>query len=396
MNWNINNEKCIRTREEDYINLNPIQRAGVLTADARKALISYGDGYSTCDLCLRPFRLDKIQKPPIGEFYSELAEWLNMDVVRVFPGARRCFQAVALSLLEPGDVVIGSVLTHYTGFLAVEEAGAIMAETPVTSDYMLTPENFVNKIEEIKREKGKDQPKLAFISHVDYLYGNLHPIKDLIKISKEYEIPFLYNGAYTVGVMPINGKDLGADFIVGSGHKSMASPAPTGVLATTEEWAKKILVTTKLKGDVSGRIFGIKETHLLGCTVMGAPLLAMMASFPHVKKRVLNWDEEVKKAQYFIKEFEKIEGSIQIGQRPHKHTLMKIDTSNSFDKIAQTHKKKGFFLYHELNKKKITGILPGATRSFKISTYGLSWKQLDYVLDSFKEIADKYGLNVLK
>lgn len=340
--------------------------------------------------------MDKIQKPPIGEFYSELAEWLNMDVVRVFPGARRCFQAVALSLLEPGDVVIGSVLTHYTGFLAVEEAGAIMAETPVTSDYMLTPENFVNKIEEIKREKGKDQPKLAFISHVDYLYGNLHPIKDLIKISKEYEIPFLYNGAYTVGVMPINGKDLGADFIVGSGHKSMASPAPTGVLATTEEWAKKILVTTKLKGDVSGRIFGIKETHLLGCTVMGAPLLAMMASFPHVKKRVLNWDEEVKKAQYFIKEFEKIEGSIQIGQRPHKHTLMKIDTSNSFDKIAQTHKKKGFFLYHELNKKKITGILPGATRSFKISTYGLSWKQLDYVLDSFKEIADKYGLNVLK
>jgi Sep-tRNA:Cys-tRNA synthetase len=392
LDWDINNKACIRTREEDYINLNPIQRAGILTSDARKAILSYGDGYSTCDLCLKPFRLDKIQKPPIGEFYSELAEWLNMDIVRVFPGARRAFQAIALSLLRPGDTVIGSVLAHYTGFLSIEEAGATIAETKVDSNYLLTPENFINKIEEIKKNKGKDQPKLAFISHVDYLFGNLHPIEELIKISKEYDIPFLYNGAYTIGVMPIDGKNLGADFLVGSGHKSMASPAPTGILATSNEWASKIFSTTKLKGDVSGRQFGIKETHLLGCTVMGAPLLGMMASFPHVKKRVNEWDKEVKKAQYFIEQFEKIKGNRQLGQKPHLHTLMKLDTRDSFDKIAESHKRKGYFLYQELDKKGITGIFPGATRNFKINTYGLSLKQIKYLIDVFWEIADKYGL----
>ncbi|MCX6690958.1 MAG: O-phospho-L-seryl-tRNA:Cys-tRNA synthase, partial [Methanoregula sp.] len=48
----------IRSREEQYINIHPIQAAGRLTTEARKAIISYGDGYSTCDACRKPFRLD--------------------------------------------------------------------------------------------------------------------------------------------------------------------------------------------------------------------------------------------------------------------------------------------------------------------------------------------------
>ena len=35
----------VRSREEQYINIHPIQAAGRLTTEARKALISYGDGY---------------------------------------------------------------------------------------------------------------------------------------------------------------------------------------------------------------------------------------------------------------------------------------------------------------------------------------------------------------
>jgi len=63
----------------------------------------------------------------------------------------------------------------------------------------------------------------------------LSPKSDGLGLAKEYGIPFLYNGAFTVGVMPVDGKNIGADFIVGSGHKSMASVAPSGVLATTDE-----------------------------------------------------------------------------------------------------------------------------------------------------------------
>ena len=65
----------VRTREEEFINIHPIQAAGRLTPEARKAIISYGDGYSTCDYCRKPFRLDKITRPPIEEFHQNLARF---------------------------------------------------------------------------------------------------------------------------------------------------------------------------------------------------------------------------------------------------------------------------------------------------------------------------------
>lgn len=103
----------VRTREVEFINIHPIQAAGRLTPEALKAIISYGDGYSTCDYCRKPFRLDRITRPPIEEFHQDLAGFLNMDQARVVPGARRGFQAVTQSLLEKGDSVIVSALAHY-------------------------------------------------------------------------------------------------------------------------------------------------------------------------------------------------------------------------------------------------------------------------------------------
>ena len=189
----------IRSREEQYINIQPIQAAGRLTTEARKAIISYGDGYSTCDACRKPFRLDKISKPGIAEFHEELAKWLNMDQARVVPGARRGFQAVAGTLVGKGDSVIVSALAHYTEFLAVENAGGVVREVPLNAKNIVTAEATAQKIEEVKAETGK-LPVLVMIDHFDYQFANEHEIAGIGKVAHQYDIPFLYNGAYTVGV----------------------------------------------------------------------------------------------------------------------------------------------------------------------------------------------------
>ena len=384
----------IRSREEEYINIQPIQAAGRLTPEARKALISYGDGYSACDSCRKPFRLDKISKPPIADFHSELASFLNMDTVRVVPGARRGFQAVASSLVHPGDSVIVSALAHYTEFLAVEEAGGIVKEVPVSEGNRITPDAVAEKIEAVMCETGAF-PKLVMIDHFDYQLANEHDVRGISKVAHQYDIPLLYNGAYTVGVMPVDGKKIGADFVVGSGHKSMASPAPSGVLATTEEWADVVFRTTQMVGDVTKRKFGIKEVEMLGCTLMGSTLMGMMASFPAVRERTLHWDEEVKKSNYFIERLLSIEGSKVMSEYPRKHTLSKVDTTGSFDVVAQGHKRRGFFLSDELSKRGIVGEFAGATRTWKLNTYGLSWEKISYLADSFQDIAGKYDLKIV-
>ncbi|MCP8318314.1 MAG: O-phospho-L-seryl-tRNA:Cys-tRNA synthase [Candidatus Methylarchaceae archaeon HK01B] len=383
----------IRAIEELFINIHPIQPGGRLTPEAMKALISYGDGYSTCDWCRKPFRLDKIRRPPIEEFHVKLAEFLGMDQVRVVPGARRGFQAVVSSMIEKGDSVIVSSLAHYTEFLAVEAAKGVVKEVPLNENHVITGENTAKKIEEVKKETGVF-PKLIMMDHFDYMLGNEHDVRGVARVAKDYGIPFMYNGAYTIGVMPVNGREIGADFLVGSGHKSFASPAPSGILATTEEWSDRVFRTTQMVGDVTKRKFGIKEVEMMGCTLMGATLIAMMASFSTIKERVKHWDKEVEKINYFVKEFLKIQGNKVMSEVPRKHTLTKVDTRGSFDKIAQTHKRRGFFFSDELKKRKIVGEFVGATKTWKMNTYGLTWNQIRYLAQALQDIARKYNIDV--
>ncbi|MBN1433054.1 MAG: O-phospho-L-seryl-tRNA:Cys-tRNA synthase [Methanomicrobiaceae archaeon] len=390
--------KCtdsIETREveELFINIDPIQAGGRLTPEAQKAVIAYSDGYSVCDNCLKPFRLDYIRKPPIAQFHEECAKWLKMDQLRVVPGARRGFQAVASSMVSKGDPVVLTSLSHYTEFVSVEQSGGIPVEIPLSENKYITPDAAAGKIEEVIEKFGRS-PSLMFVEHADYQYGHIHDIKGITKVAHQYDVPVLVNGAYSVGIMPVDGKALGADFLVGSGHKSMAAPAPSGVLAAKEEYAEKVFRTTQAKGDVTGRTFGIKEIEMMGCTLMGVTAMGLIASFPAVQKRVENWETEVEHSRIVTDALLSIEGTECVSECPRKHTLTRINTLGSFDKVAQNHKKRGFFLSGDLKKKGITGVIAGSTRVWKYNTYGLTRKQTDYLASAFQDVAEENGLVV--
>ena len=71
-----------------------------------------------------------------------------------------------------------------------------------------------------------------------------------------------------------------------------------------------------------------------------------------------------------------------------------MDTTASFDVVAKTHKRRGFFFSDELKARGIVGEFAGATRTWKLNTYGLTWEQIKYASDSILEIAGKYGLGI--
>jgi Sep-tRNA:Cys-tRNA synthetase len=381
--------------EDRYINLQPIQRGGVLTPEARKVLLEFGDGYSTCDWCPpKQARLDAIESPPIAQFMQDLAEFLGMDVARVVTRCREAKFIAFTTLGEPGDYVIVDGLAHYSTYVAAELARLKIKEVPHGGhpEFRVDLDAYAAKIEEVKRETGK-LPAAVLLTHVDYLYGNLNDAASVGKICKKYGVPFVLNAAYSAGVMPMDGKKLGADIIVSSGHKSWAASAPTGILAMKEEVADRVLARSKIVGDWSGRKFGLKEYALLGCTVMGGPLISLMASFPHVVERVERWDEEVGKVRYLIEQLERIEGTRQLGVKPKQHTLTHME-SEGFYKASETHKRRGFFLYDELRNRGIVGIQPGLTKHFKLNTYGISREKVERVAEAFLEIAKEQGLKV--
>jgi len=392
-------ERYLQMRREfadkRLINLNPIQRGGILTEAAKEAIVEFGDGYSTCDWCPpKTPRLDQIERPPIAQFMKDLATFLGMDVARVVTRCREAIFIVFRTLGRPGDYVVVDGLAHYSTYVAAELAGLKVKEVPHGGypEFKLNLDAYADKMDEVKRETGK-LPAAVLLTHVDPTHGNLNDAAAVGKTCREHGVPFLLNAAYTAGVMPVNGEKLGADAIVSSGHKSWAASAPTGILAMKREIADRVLGRSKIVGDWSKRSFPQKECALLGCTVMGAPLLTLMASFPSVVERVGHWGEEVKKARYLVEQLERIEGTRQLGTRPKQHTLIHLE-SNGLYKVSQTHKRRGFFLHDELKKRNIVGIQPGLTKHFKLSTYGLTSEQVAHVANAFREIAEKYGLSV--
>jgi len=367
-----------KRKTKGFINIDPIQTGGRLTEEAREMLLEWGDGYSICDFCQG--RLEEIKTPPIYNFINdELPKFLDCDVVRITCGARESKFIVMHSLAEKDGWVIMDGNAHYTSYIAAERSYLKVAEVPNTGypDFEIKAEVFAQKIEEVLK-KGKIV--LAIVTYPDGNYGNFPDVKKIVKTCKSYDIPTLVNAAYSIGRMPISLKKIGCDFIVGSGHKSMASTGPIGVLGMKEEWQDIVLrKSSKYKN---------KEIELLGCSARGAAIMTLMASFPYVKKRIKEWDKEVKKARYFASKMEEME-IIQLGERPHNHDLMFFHAENLY-KISKEVKKGGFFLYKELKSRRIHGIKPGLTRFFKLSTYGLSEEEIDYVLNAFKDILQKY------
>jgi len=374
--------KDIHREAKKYINLNPLQRGGILSEDARKIVNEWADGYSVCDFC--GGCLDKIKKPPIEEFVHEkLPKFLGTDTARVTNGARESKFAVMHALCKCGDTILLDSNAHYTSSVAAERVGLNIVTVPNSrySEFKINEDSYAEKIEEIKKDTG-NPPKLALLTYPDGNYGNLPDAKKVGEICREYDVPFLLNCAYSVGRMSVNAKKLNADFIVGSGHKSMAASGPVGVLGAAEEY-EDILFRKSEK-------YKIKEVELLGCTSRGLPIITLMASFPHVIERIQKWDEEVSNARWFLNKISEIPGTKPLGVLPTEHDLNFIETP-VFYEISKKHKKRGYFLHKELKARGIVGIKPGLTKFFKLSTYMLTMEEIKTVSDAFFEIYEKYS-----
>ena len=368
-----------RDTERNNLNLNPLQRGGVLPVEARKALYEFSDGYSACDYCAG--RLDEISKPDIKGFIDDLATFINIDHARTVHGAREGKFAVMHSLCKPGDTIVIDGNAHYTTHVAAERAGLNMVEVPNTDypNYEIRPEGYKEVLDDLN-DNGEDI-SLVLLTHVDGNYGNLTDSSSIGKIANDTGVPLLLNCAYSMGRLPIDAKKLKADFVVGSGHKSMAASGPIGVLGLKDEWADTVLQRSDRHA--------VKELEMLGCTSRGAPIASLMASLPFVIERLKKWDEEVNSTRKFVDTMERMEGVTQLGIKPTEHDLVRFETP-LFDNIAENHPRRGFFLYEELKKRNIVGIKRGQTKWFKCSIYGFSKEQKDYIGESFVNIVNKY------
>jgi cysteine desulfurase/selenocysteine lyase len=81
--------------------------------------------------------------------------------------------------------------------------------------------------------------RLLSVSHVSNSLGTINPIKQLIEIAHDHEVPVLIDGAQSIQHAKIDVQELDCDFFVFSGHK-IYGPTGIGVLYGKEKWLDQI------------------------------------------------------------------------------------------------------------------------------------------------------------
>ncbi len=390
-----------KNQYKDSLIIHPIMTGGLVPEEVQQRIVKEGwarVGYSVCFDCIEG-RSSLISKPPVKKFLEDIADFFGGDRAEHTFGCRAAQFAVMKTIADfvendgstnYAKIVLADPLCHYTTAIAAEATGLRLVEPPHSGypDYRVEAEGFRQKIEEIKKTSGR-LPGLIMVTHVEPYYGNLNPVEEVGRVAEDYDVPFMVNAAYSGGIMPVDVREFHADFLTVSAHKSMASLGPLGFLVTTYEWTKRTFQASKIVTEWSGRSFEKKIPNIFGCSVGGIPLISAMYSFPYVVERVERWNEELEKTHWFIREMEKIEGIMLLGERPHKHHLLHFETPILWE-ISKRHKRRGFFLAEEMTDKGIVGLHKGLSKHIKLSLYGLGWDDVKKVRDSFADLVDKY------
>lgn len=80
-----------------------------------------------------------------------------------------------------------------------------------------------------------ERTRIVSITQVSNVLGTINPVKEMIRIAHEYEVPVMVDGAQSTPHMKVDVQDLDCDFFAFSGHK-IYGPTGIGVLYGKEKW----------------------------------------------------------------------------------------------------------------------------------------------------------------
>jgi len=154
-------------------------------------------------------------------------------------GTTESINLVAFSFGEafchPGDEVIVSAIEHHSNIvpwqMLCERKGMKLRVIPVSENGELDMVAYSSLLNE--------KTRIVSVAHVSNVLGTINPVKEIIRIAHEKNIPVLIDGAQAVPHLSVDVRELDADFYVFSGHK-IYGPTGIGILYGKEKWLNAI------------------------------------------------------------------------------------------------------------------------------------------------------------
>jgi cysteine desulfurase/selenocysteine lyase len=137
--------------------------------------------------------------------------------------------------LQAGDEVIISAMEHHANLIpwqeVCKEKNARLVILPVTDRSELV----MDKLPGLFSSK----TRFLAITHISNTLGTINPVKEIIRIAHDHEVPVLVDAAQSIAHYPVNVQTLDVDFLVFSAHK-MFGPFGVGVLYVNPKYRAKI------------------------------------------------------------------------------------------------------------------------------------------------------------
>ncbi|MEO1518561.1 MAG: cysteine desulfurase [Bacteroidota bacterium] len=137
--------------------------------------------------------------------------------------------------VKEGDEIVVSAMEHHSNIvpwqMLCEDRGAVLRVVPINDDGELDMAAYADLLNE--------RTKMVAMVHVSNSLGTINPVKEIIRLAHEKDIPVLLDGAQAVPHMPVDVQELDVDFFTFSGHKLFA-PTGIGVLYGKQKWLEQM------------------------------------------------------------------------------------------------------------------------------------------------------------
>ena len=138
-------------------------------------------------------------------------------------------------VIDEQDEIILSIMEHHSNIVPWnyhrERKGAVLKWAPVSDNGEFLLEEFEALI--------TPRTKIVAITHMSNVLGTVVPIREVITAAHEHGIPVLVDGSQAAVHMPVDVRELDADFYVFTGHKTYG-PSGIGVLYAKKKYLERM------------------------------------------------------------------------------------------------------------------------------------------------------------
>ena len=327
------------------------------------------------------------------ELLCELFDFNKPENVIFTPNITTSLNIVLKGLLGPGDNVIVSSMEHNAVMRplhSLSKKGITITKVPCNS----LGEINVKDIESSITEK----TKAVIITHGSNVCGTLLPISEIGQICKDNEVFFIVDSSQGAGVLDINMKDINANAIAFTGHKSLLGPQGIGGFIIDDYLNSQC--ETLLQGGTGSLSYSLKQPDFLPdkfeCGTLNTPgIIGLSAAINYIKSIGINniYDHNKYLLKYLLSGLRNIPNIKIYGDKSGNNSTTCVSININGLDSSET----GYYLDREGIKTrcglhcsplahKTIGTYPNGTVRLSIS-YFTTKEEINYALSAINKIA---------